>query len=89
MLIAGVLSDHTAQYNYNINLNLALAQERKQLISQQAAPSDGRLAKAEAAYRHVRDFPLAFSANELCLSLGMDPIIPLVNVPELKVCVVK
>ena len=72
----GVLSDRVTQYNYNINLEMALAADKK---------AGGSMAAGVQRYRDFRDLPLGLKVNDLCLSIGMDPIIPCLDVASLEV----
>lgn len=74
---AGVCSDHVAKYNYNINLALELGAEK----------SSGRrnVTQQVERYKHFRDFQLGYAANQLCEDVGLEPIIPLLDVKNLQV----
>lgn len=71
-----MLCDRVTQYNYNINLEMAVAVDKKQ---------KGGLAADVQRYRDFRDMPLGYRVNDLCLSLGCAPLIPLLDVPALEV----
>lgn len=76
MLLPGVLSDRITQYNYKINKTMALARDKE---------GGGTLAAAMQRYRDFRDMPLGLKANDLCLSIGMEPMIPCLDVDSLEV----